>query len=90
MGERLLALTLSLFELLEPGSRPGDGAVRQWRAEVGDGDEQVQRAAQLVEPAGVPAHERLALLVGQVGARASAVSGLGLKRVRKAASFFSR
>src|SRR2546430_17207793 len=37
------------------------------RAEIRDGEHEVERAAQLVEPSWIPAHERLALLVGQVG-----------------------
>src|SRR6266851_2780314 len=36
-------------------------------AEAGNRDQEVERAAELVEPTGVPAHERLALLVSEVG-----------------------
>jgi len=40
---------------------------RSMAAEPGDGDQQVERPAQLVQPPRVPADERLPLLVGELG-----------------------
>jgi len=55
--------------------RAGLPLLRLVAAEAWDGDQQVERAAELVQPPRVPADERLPLLVGKLGEEAEQLLG---------------